>query len=217
MDTKNNLLKFNGVVIGESNYREFDKLLTILTDEIGKIKVYAFNVRKQNSKNIGKTRIFAFGQFEVRSVNDGYNLENVVYREDFNNITNDYNNTCYASYFVELVNYFELENEDSKSVYRLLYYTFKALVKGAVPPKLIRRIFELKLLKYQGIYKESDKLLSKNETLIYTWDFVLNSNLEKLYSFKLSEEIFKLFDRELEFEIRENIDKKFKSLKFIEN
>ena len=50
MNTKNNLEKLNGVIIGESDYKEYDKLLTVLTKEKGKINVYAFNVRRQNSK-----------------------------------------------------------------------------------------------------------------------------------------------------------------------
>ena len=165
MNTKNNLEKLNGVIIGESDYKEYDKLLTILTKEKGKISVYAFNVRRQKSKNIGKTRIFSFGEFEVRKNNDKYQLENIVLKNSFLELTNDYNITCYAYYFVELVDYFSYENIESEDIYLLLYYTFKALIDNKMPTKLVRRVFELKMLKYQGEYKESDSLTSNNSSL----------------------------------------------------
>lgn len=212
MNTKNNLEKLNGVIIKESDYREYDKLLTILTKEKGKIMAYAFNVRKQNSKNIGKTRVFSFGTFELRYSGDRYQLENVILKNSFSEITNDYNNTCYAAYFIELADYFGFENLESENIYNLLYYTFKALVDGKVEAKLIRRVFELKMLQYQGEYKESDSLSSDNETLAYTWDFVLNTLPQKLYTFTLNDKIYNLFDKEVSHEMKSKVNKKFKTL-----
>lgn len=217
MNTKNNLEKLNGVIIGESDYKEFDKLLTILTKEKGKIKVYAFNVKRQNSKNIGKSRIFSFGTFELRLNGDKYHLENIILKNSFSEISNEYINTCFASYFVELIDYFSYENMESENIYLLLYYTFKALIKQKVPVKLIRRIFELKLLEYQGEYKESNNLTSENKALIYTWDFVLNTLPKNLYTFILSDEVFGLFDNEVRLEMKERVNKKFKSLNEINN
>ena len=212
MNTKNNLEKLNGVIIGESDCKEFDKLLTILTKEKGKISAYAFNVRRQNSKNIGKTRVFSFGLFELRNNADKYILENIILKKSFKELTDNYDNTCYASYFIELADYFGFENIESEDVYILLYFTFKALIDGKVPVKLIRRIFELKMLQYQGEYKESSNLSVNNNTLVHTWDFVLRTIPGKLYSFLLSDEIFNLFDKEMSIEMREKVNKKFKTI-----
>lgn len=217
MNTKNNLIKLNGVIINESDYKEYDKLLTILTKEKGKIKAYAFNVRRQNSKNIGKTRVFSFGVFELRFIGEKYQLENVILKNSFFELSYEYNNTCYASYFVELVDYFSYENVESEDICLLLYYAFKALIKQKIPAKLIRRVFELKMLKYQGEYKESDRLSSNNLTLKYTWDFILNTLPKNLYTFLLSDEIFRLFDSEVSLEMREKVNKKFKSMEEIKD
>ena len=216
MNTKNNLEKLNGVIIGESNYKEYDKLLTILTKEKGKIKVYAFNVRRQNSKNIGKTRVFSFGTFELRCENDNYQLENVILKNSFDELSTNYGNACYASYFIELVDYFGYENMESENIYKLLYYTFKALVDGKVEAKLIRRVFELKMLEYQGEYKESDNLSSTDASLRYTWDFVLKTLPQKLYTFALNENTYDLFEAEVKSEMKNIVSKKFKTLDAIE-
>lgn len=212
MITKNNLIKLNGIIINETDYNEYDKLLTILTREKGKISTYAFNVRRSNSKNIGKVKLFALGTFELRENNESYTLENIIIKDDFSDLTKDYENVCYASYFIELADYFSYENIESEDVIDLLYFALKSLIKGIMDKKLIRRVYELKLLKYQGEYKDSDSLLDKNETLKYTWDFVINSMPQKLFTFKLSDEVFKKFSDEVALEMRDKVNKKFKSL-----
>lgn len=215
MNTKNKLLKLNGIVIGETNYKEYDKLLTILTRERGKIKVYAFNVRRPNSKSIGKVRLFTFGEFELIEENEYYNLNNISLKDSFDDLSKDYNNACYASYFIELADYFGFENLESEKICDLIYYTFKALVRGQVDAKLIRRIYELKMMEFEGVYKDSDSLTVDNKTLKYTWNFILTTRSKDLYTFKLSDEIYKLFDSEMNLEMRDKVGKKFKSLEDI--
>ena len=211
----NNIIKLNGIIIKETDYKEFDKLLTILTKEKGKINAYAFNIRKSNSKSIGKARLFTLGTFELIESKDGYSLQNVILKEDFDDLAKDYENLCYASYFIELADYFSYENIDSSDVIDLLYFAIKALIKGVVDKKLIRRVYELKMLKYQGEYKDSDSLLDKNETLKFTWDFVITSLPQKLFTFRLSDDIFKKFESEVDIEMRDKVNRKFKSLSMI--
>lgn len=215
MSGKNKLIKLTGVIIGESNYREYDKLLTILTKELGKIRVYAFNVRRINSKKIGAVRLFTFGIFEIIEDSSSFNLQNIIVKESFEKLATDYTNTCYASYFIELADYFGYENIESDKICDLIYYTFKALINGKVQSKLIRRIYELKMLEFQGEYKSSDNLTINNKTLKYTWDFILNTLSKDLYSFQLSDKIYDLFDREMSLEMRDKVGKKFKSLDLI--
>lgn len=215
MEIKNNLKKTDGIIIKEENYKEFDKLITILTSDFGKIQVYAFGVRKPTSKNIGKTRKFSYSSFELRLEGGKYRLENIVFKKSFDNIINDYMNTCYASYMLELIDYFGFENNDEYSKLSLLYYALKAINDGNVNLKLIKCVFELKLLFYEGIYKDSSMLYDKDDTLKYAWDFILNSKCENLFSFNLSEDILDKLIKELNMEMRDKVNKKFETLDFI--
>ena len=212
MDTKNKLIKTNAIIINETDYNEYDKLFTLLSEDFGKISVYAFGIRRQNSRNLGKARIFTFGTFELKLVKDSYQLDNIILKKSFEKIISNYEYNCYASYFIELVDYFILENMESKNVCELLYYTFKAINDEKMDLDLIRLVFELKILQYQGLYKGSDKLLSDNKTLIYTWGYVLKNDPRNLYNFNLDQNIYKLFKDEMKVEMREKVDKKFKTL-----
>lgn len=213
MNTKDKILAVNGIIILEKKYKEYDKLFTILTKELGKISVYAFGIRRPNSKNIGKARFFTFSTFEIRESKEKYQLENIIIKKNFDDLASDYDINCYASYFLELVDYFAQENIVCDDKINLLYYTFKALSEKKIEKRLIRRIFELKMLQYEGIYRE--KIESSDEVLNYTWQFIINNNNSKLYTFNLSEEKLELLENEMNVEMHENVTKKFKTLEFI--
>ncbi|MBR1455372.1 MAG: DNA repair protein RecO [Lachnospiraceae bacterium] len=205
--------KIIAVVINEVNYKEYDKLFTLFTKTLGKIKSYAFGVRRQNSKKIGTLRLFSFCEVELKESLGKYNIEDANIINSFDEIAADYESMCYASYFVEVVDYLSFENIESSEIFYLLYYSFKALVDKKVDYKLIKLIFDLKILKYQGEYIMSDMITNQNETLKYTWDYVLNSEVKRLYSFNLSDDVYNLFKKEVDKEFKNKIDMKFKSLK----
>jgi DNA repair protein RecO (recombination protein O) len=55
-------------------------------------------------------------------------------------------------YLTELVNRTCPAGMEQDEVLELLYYAFSVMEKGTLPPKLISRIFELKLLQISGLF-----------------------------------------------------------------
>ena len=56
-------LKVNGLIIREISVGESDKLVTILTDTMGKITVSCKGVRNIKSKRIAASQLFSYGEF----------------------------------------------------------------------------------------------------------------------------------------------------------
>lgn len=204
--------KVKALILSDSNYKEYDKLFTLFTKELGKIKAYAFGVRREHSKKIGLLRLFSFLDISLAGEPDKYSIKDVNIIESFEEISNDYEKMCYASYFVEVVDYLSFENIESTDVLNLIYYTFKALVQNKIDLKLIKSIFELKMLKYQGEYIRSDMINANNKTLKYTWDYVIDAKVNKLYNFELDLSVFNLFKSAVDKEFKQKVNKKFKSL-----
>ena len=218
MDTKNKDIKVNGIIINTKDTGEYDKLLTLLTKELGKINVYSFGSRRENSKNLAKTDIFTMALFELKEAKGKYNLSFVNVKEDFHDLSKSYIDMCYASYFMEMLSFFSFENMEYESHLTLAYYSLKALIKNVLEKDLIRRIFELKCLQYEGIYIESN-LLPKNssETLKYTWDYILNHEGKDLFKFKLDNKYLKELDYNIDIEFNNKVVYNSKSLKLINN
>ena len=214
MDTKNKDLKVVGIIINVKDSKEYDKILTILTKNLGKIQVYSFGSKRKNSKNISKTDLFIFGEFEIKQNKNNYNLSFVKLIDDFREISKNYINLCYASYFLELLNYFSLENLESDNYLNLIYYALKALIKNNIEKELIRRIFELKCFQYEGIYIDETMLPSNtSNTLKYTWNYILDNEAKKLFSFKLTEKYLNELSYYLDIEFKNKVLYNFKSLK----
>ena len=204
--------KVKALVISDSDYKEYDKLFTLFTKELGKIRAYAFGIRREHSKKIGLLRLFSFLDIELNGAPDKYSIKDVSIIESFDCLSCEYEKMCYASYFVEIVDFLSFENIESSDVLNLLYYTFKALAQDKISPELIKTVFELKMLKYQGEYIESDMLNTDNETLKYTWDYVINTKSNRLYNFELDQKVYNLFKSSVNKEFKLKINQKFKSL-----
>lgn len=206
MDTKNKLIKVKGVIIKEVNYNEYDKLLTLLSKELGKIQIYAFGVRRKNSKNIGLARVLTFAEFDIRVVNEKYTLELISNPKIFEKLIDDYDKVCKAFDLIKVCEYFSMENKDASNEVELLYYAIKSIEQGKISINLIRRVYELKMLVFEGLYKTSDKINTDNEVIKYTWDFVVNTPSNKLFSFILKEDIENRFNELVMKEMIENMN-----------
>ena len=57
------LVKTKGIVIREQPFQEKDKILTLFTEEEGKVKAIAKGVRRNRSPLVAATQLFAYSEF----------------------------------------------------------------------------------------------------------------------------------------------------------
>lgn len=211
---KRDIIMVNGVIIKEAPYKEYDKLLTILTKEKGKIYVYAYGVRRQSSKKIGLTRFLTFGRFELFESKNSYEFNDAKVLKCYDeNI--DYEILCYISYFIEIVDYFTYENASYVSYINLLYFAINSLIKHKIDYSLILAIFKIKILQYEGIYSSAKDLSIKNETVAFAWDYILHNEVNKIFKFNFNEDCKTLLIKIVECEYKKKVDKKFMMEKLI--
>ena len=98
---------------------------------------------------------------------------------------------------------------------RLLYQSFRALLKPALPNKLVQRIFELKIMVINGEYTE-DPPLRAGDSARYAWQYVIYAPIEKLYTFLLKNECICTICGECGADKRAYIDKSFHSLEILQ-
>lgn len=140
----------NGIILATSLVGDYDRRLVILTKERGKITAFAKGVRKTNSQLISSSQLFVMGAFTLYEGRDAYTLKNTDVREYFHELTFDMNKYCYGSYFCEMMAYFTREGERATDYLNLLFVSLNALKKGLMPVRLIRRIYEIKIMDVFG-------------------------------------------------------------------
>ncbi len=140
----------NGIVLTSALIGEYDRRLVILTKERGKITAFAKGVRRSTSQLISKSQIFVMGAFTLYEGREAYTLVNADVKEYFHELTFDMDKYCYGSYFCEMMAYFTREAENATDYLNLLFVSLNALKKGLIPVRLVRCVYELKLMDVFG-------------------------------------------------------------------
>lgn len=205
------VVKVTGMVIKSAPSGEFDKRLVLLTRERGKITAFARGAKRPSSMLMAASRPFSFGQFSLFEGRDAYNLQSAEITNYFAELGMDMEGACYGSYFLELADYYSRENVDETRMLKLLYQSLRALLKDAIPNQLIQRVFELKAMVINGEYTEHPPR-AVGDSANYTWEYVIASPVESLYTFTVTDEVLKEFASCVDANKGKFIDRTFHSL-----
>lgn len=143
-------LVVTGMVLNAMPIGEYDKRITLLTKERGKITAFARGARKPNSQFLAATNPFSFGEFELFEGRSTYTVSKVTIQNYFRELTLDFDAAYYGFYFLEFAEYYCQENNDETEMLKLLYQTLRALESPAFSNRLVRAVFELKALAING-------------------------------------------------------------------
>lgn len=236
-----------GLVISAMPMGEYDKRITLLTKERGKITAFARSARRPNSQLLAATNPFSFGEFELFEGRSTYTITKAEISNYFRDLAADFEAAYYGFYFLEFADYCCQENNDEKEMLKLLYQSLRALESKRYDNRLVRAIFELKALAVNGqapnvfgclscgkreqlfyfsvkrggilctdcAKKESDAQ-KLNESTVYTLQYVIASEIAKLYNFIVSEQVLTELEKILSAYLQSYLNHSFKSLKILE-
>ncbi len=203
------------MVIKESPIGEFDRRVTLLTKERGKISAFAHGARKPNSRFIASTNLFAFGDFLMYEGRSSYNLADTQINNYFEAMRGDYDAAVYGMYFLEVIDYYTRENNDESDFLKLIYQSLKALLNANLDNRLVRSVFEIKAMVTEGEFPGLPSDRKYSESAEYTVRFIESQRIEKLYTFKVSEEVLLEITSACRLLQERYIDRKFKSLELL--
>lgn len=138
--------KINGIVIAENNMGDYDKMLTILTPNYGKISCVAKGARKSKSALLAGTQLFCFGEYLMYKGTNTYHINSCEIIEVFYNLRTDLDKLKYAIHINKIVQDVTEENENSYKILQLLLNTLYMISEYDKDYELILSIFKLRLL-----------------------------------------------------------------------
>lgn len=205
-----------GMILKAEPVGEYDRRVVILTRERGKIAAFARGARKQGSRLLASTNPFCFGQFRVYEGRTAYSVSETTISNYFEGLRENFEQACYGMYFLEVMDYYTRENSDEKEMLKLLYQSLRALQHVGLSSELVRYIFEIKALTLNGEYpglpiRETDY----KESTVYAVDYVVNTIVEKLYTFTVTDEVLKELAQIADIYRKRFVDRSFKSLEIL--
>lgn len=192
-------------------------MLTVLTPDLGKIRVSAKHIR--NSKKNSGAAFLNFSEFELAKGNDIYFLRNSAVIESFYELSEDIKALALATYLAQLASEVVPEGVECADTLSLLLNTYYVLSKKKYDLMTAKLIFEIKLLDMQGMLPDFSGCYNCGNTgdLLYfdvlngtvncgnckssgvelncsclsVINYVTSSSVKKIFSFSASCEIIK--------------------------
>jgi len=160
MSPRPRVYKTEAIVLRTMDLGEADRVLTVLTPRLGKLRVIAKGVRRPRSRIGGALQAFSDVQL-VLAVGRTFDVVTSTSLEDPHlGLRNDLHSTAAAWYVVELTDRFCEGAADSHDAFRLLAQTLSALDAGnEVTRDVVTRWFELALLDAMGFRPELSRCL----------------------------------------------------------
>ena len=154
-----------GIVLSTSDLKEYDRRLVVLTENLGKITVFANNARRPNGRLGAISQSFAMGRFGLHPGRGTYSLREAEVEEPFRELADDPEQYATASYVTELTEYFTRESLPAKDELNLLYVTYKTLIKAELSPDAVRAAFVIKLLHVEGMAPVMEMVMDHGQDL----------------------------------------------------
>lgn len=160
------LIKVKGIVIRESTYKDNDKIITILTDSIGKVSVIAKGAKKTNSPYLASSQYLVYSEFVLYQNTGYFYLNSASVINTFYNLRIDLDKLQIVFELTKLINSVTDENQECEKILKLFLNTIYALDKLDKDKKLIVNAFKIKLFTLLGFAPRQDKCANCSKLLL---------------------------------------------------
>lgn len=204
-----------GMVLKQSPVGEYDRHISLLTRERGKLSAFARGARKPGNKLTAATNPFAFGSFRLYEGKNSYTVGDAEIQNYFEELRTDYIGACYGMYFMEVADFYTRENNDEREMLKLLYQSLRALCASSLPDPLVRCIFECKAIAVNGEFPGVPRDGALEASAVYALEYIAASSVEKLYTFTVTDSVLLQLQQVAKDYMKRFVGREFKSLEVL--
>ena len=186
-------IQTDGCVLSAMPIGENDKRVVLLTRELGRISAFARGARRPGNPLMAPCSPFVFGTFTLVQGKSSYSVQQVKVLKYFTELAAEQPGVYYGFYFLDLAGYYSREGIDETASLNLLYLSVRALLNRHLDNRLVRCLFEIRLLTINGefspdIITENEKMFGPvSSTTASVIRYASSGPMEKLYTFVLDE------------------------------
>ena len=134
-----------GLVLREVNYKESDKILTVLAEGEGKRTVKAPGCRRKNSSLSAAGQLLVYSEMALFDFQERLSLKEANTLNEFRGVREDLEKLSLGSYFAEAAEAVAEEGVETPGLLSLVLNSLYALDKLGKPLALVKGAFEMKL------------------------------------------------------------------------
>lgn len=142
--------KVMGIVARAADYRESDRVLTLLTAEQGKLTVTARGCRRPKSELLAGSQLFCYGEYVLKQINGVQVVSQCNLLESFYDLRTDYDRLDAAATALRCCEEVMQKGQPAGEMFSLVYHTLAFLAYGSSPPVDTLICFLIKFLHLAG-------------------------------------------------------------------
>lgn len=143
-----------GLILRETEYKDNDKLLNILTEDMGVITAKARGVKRKNSPLRSGCQLLGYSEFTLFEKNGFYTVNEAEPLQLFMGLRSDIELLSLGSYFAQVLEAVAAEDHNNPELLSLGLNCLYALDKKMRPQELVKAVFELRVLMLSGYTPE---------------------------------------------------------------
>ncbi|MBN1537552.1 MAG: DNA repair protein RecO [Anaerolineales bacterium] len=149
MPSRERSIKIEAIVLRHNNWGEADRLISLYTQSMGKVRAIGKGVRKLQSRKAGHLEPFTRVQLLLAHGRDMYIITQAETLDAFQPLRESLERLGYAAYIIELLDQFTYEEGENQALYHLLSDTLSRLCTFP-NPALVVRYYEIRMLDLLG-------------------------------------------------------------------
>src|SRR5574344_1079488 len=139
------LIKVRGIIIKEVQYKDNDKIITILTDTLGKIPCIAKGAKKTNSPILANCQYLVYNEFVLYRNKNFYYINSASIIDTFYNLKVDLDKLQVIFELTKILQSVTDENQDTTNILKLFLNTLYIIDKLKKDNDFIVATFKIKL------------------------------------------------------------------------
>ena len=137
-------LTVRAIVLRVSDYSDRDALLTVLTQNYGKLTIKARGLRRKNSPLIAPCQLLAYGEFTLFEYKGKYTINEAHALELFQGLQRELTQLALGSYFAQVTELISQEDMPNPELQALLLNCLYAMSSLGLPEAQVKTVFELR-------------------------------------------------------------------------
>lgn len=206
-----------GIVLKTMPVGEYDKVLTVLTKERGKISGFVRGARKQNNRLMAASDLFVFGRFMLYEGRSSYTIADIEVLDYFASLHRDPQLACLGMYFLELADYYTRENNDEYEFMVLLFRALQQLTAKDPDTAFIRAVYECKAMIVSGEFPGVPNVMRVSDATMAAVQFLQGCQAKDAFKFRLEKEALSELIEVASADLKKIVHHQFKSLAFLDD
>lgn len=149
-------LKTHAIVLAQTPFGSRDKLLTLLSSDQGLMTAVVKNPGSGKSRMSAACEMLAYSEFCLFSGRTRYIIDSAELLNNFYSLRNSLTGLSLAAYLAELTKFVMPQKENADEILRLLLNTLYLLEKGEKSERLLKAVYELRLMCLSGFQPDVD-------------------------------------------------------------